>query len=89
MAAPVRSRSLHTRHSTRCRLCNAPRSYEVLPADVSVRNDALCIFYLFISCSALYAWEQARPVAIEAFKKQRPYMHDTTASMVAKDLKLL
>ena len=33
-------------------------------------------------------WEFARAKAIETFKKNRPSMHNTTASLVAKDLNL-
>lgn len=36
----------------------------------------------------LYGWEDARPTAIENFKKHRDEMHNTTATMLAKDLKL-
>ena len=36
----------------------------------------------------LYAWEEARPKAIEVFKANRPNMHSITASMVAKDMHL-
>ncbi|XP_064604430.1 leukotriene A-4 hydrolase-like isoform X1 [Liolophura sinensis] len=36
----------------------------------------------------MYQWEVARPAAVENFKKQRPTMHNTTASLVAKDLHL-
>ena len=33
-------------------------------------------------------WDEARPRAIETFKKNRTSMHNTTASLVAKDLKI-
>ena len=36
----------------------------------------------------MYAWEVARPMAIQAFKANRPTMHSTTASQVAKDMHL-
>jgi len=36
----------------------------------------------------MYAWEVARPKAIQAFKANRPSMHSTTASLVAKDMHL-
>lgn len=52
-----------------------------------------CICYLhvpfsFSFCRDLYAWEDARPTAIENFKKHRGEMHNTTANMLAKDLSL-
>lgn len=34
----------------------------------------------------MYAWADARPKAIAAFKANRPFMHSTTASLVAKDM---
>lgn len=34
----------------------------------------------------LNAWDASRDLAIERFKANRPYMHGTTAAMVAKDL---
>ncbi|XP_048743567.2 leukotriene A-4 hydrolase-like isoform X1 [Ostrea edulis] len=36
----------------------------------------------------LYSWEESRPIAIENFTKHRSEMHNTTATMLAKDLKL-
>jgi len=36
----------------------------------------------------LNEWDEARPLAVETFKKNRPSMHNTTASLVAKDLGL-
>ena len=36
----------------------------------------------------LYAWEAVRVRAIENFQQQRPFMHQTTAGLVAKDLNL-
>lgn len=36
----------------------------------------------------LYEWEAARSKAIATFTKNRPNMHNTTASLVAKDLHL-
>ncbi|CAG5126743.1 unnamed protein product [Candidula unifasciata] len=36
----------------------------------------------------LYAWEFARPLAVANFKMHKEEMHNTTAGLVAKDLKL-
>ena len=36
----------------------------------------------------LYAWEEARSSAIMAFEANRPNMHSTTASLVAKDMNI-
>ncbi|CAH1784371.1 unnamed protein product, partial [Owenia fusiformis] len=36
----------------------------------------------------LYAWEKARPIAIENFQKHRNEMHTTTAQLLAKDMHL-
>jgi hypothetical protein len=36
----------------------------------------------------LYAWEESRELAIENFRKESQFMHQTTSSLVAKDLSL-
>ena len=36
----------------------------------------------------LNGWDEARPLAIATFEKNRASMHNTTASLVAKDLGL-
>lgn len=36
----------------------------------------------------LFKWNKAKQIAIDNFIKERPFMHQTTASLVAKDLEL-
>lgn len=44
--------------------------------------------YVLVSYRDLYAWEEARPKAVANFLDHRQEMHNTTAMLVAKDLKL-
>ncbi len=44
-------------------------------------------FYSFYSRD-LFNWDESKQKAVENFKAQREFMHQTTAALVAKDLSL-
>lgn len=55
-------------------------------------NPVYSIFYLLYFVLSfyrdLYGWEDARPTAIDNFKKQRGEMHHILETMLSSDLKL-
>ncbi|XP_059141199.1 leukotriene A-4 hydrolase-like [Physella acuta] len=69
-------------------LCIKARWEDCIPHVLKFLNEQGRMKFVRPLYSDLYAWEFARPKAIENFKAHRAEMHNTTATMVAKDLHL-
>lgn len=70
------------------RLCIKAQWKEAIPRVLDFVNEQGRMKFVRPLYRDLYGWEDARPTAIENFKKHRDEMHNTTATMLAKDLKL-
>eukprot|EP00105_Crassostrea_gigas_P000849 XP_011412804.2 PREDICTED: leukotriene A-4 hydrolase-like [Crassostrea gigas] len=71
------------------RLCIKAQWKEAIPRVLDFVNEQGRMKFVRPLYRDLYGWEDARPTAIENFKKHRDEMHNTTATMLAKDLKLI
>lgn len=60
----------------------------ILKKVIKVKSLGHLHVFLFYFYRDLYAWDKSKDTAIENFKKQREFMHTTTANKIAKTLKL-
>nr|XP_022300395.1 leukotriene A-4 hydrolase-like isoform X2 [Crassostrea virginica] len=70
------------------RLCIKAQWKDAIPHVLDFVNEQGRMKFVRPLYRDLYGWEEARPTAIQNFQTHRGEMHNTTATMVAKDLKL-
>ncbi|XP_061187939.1 leukotriene A-4 hydrolase-like isoform X3 [Saccostrea echinata] len=70
------------------RLCIKAQWKDAIPRVLDFVNEQGRMKFVRPLYRDLYGWEEARPIAIQNFQTHRGEMHNTTATMLAKDLKL-
>ncbi|CAG5115265.1 unnamed protein product [Candidula unifasciata] len=70
------------------RLCLLVKWEDAIPHVLDFLNDQGRMKFVRPLYRDLYAWEEARPKGVANFLEHRQEMHNTTAGLVAKDLKL-
>ncbi|XP_062610760.1 leukotriene A-4 hydrolase-like isoform X1 [Saccostrea cucullata] len=70
------------------RLCIKAQWRDAIPRVLDFVNEQGRMKFVRPLYRDLYGWEEARPIAIQNFQTHKGEMHNTTATMLAKDLKL-
>ncbi|XP_062597065.1 leukotriene A-4 hydrolase-like, partial [Saccostrea cucullata] len=70
------------------RLCIKAQWKDAIPRVLDFVNEQGRMKFVRPLYRDLYGWEEARPIAIQNFQTHKGEMHNTTATMLAKDLKL-
>jgi leukotriene-A4 hydrolase len=55
---------------------------------INNRKHCYLLLNFILNSRDLFNWDESKQKAIENFKAQREFMHQTTAALVAKDLSL-